>query len=155
MTNQTFNAAAFGQKAIEQSKTFEVLMPSGFTFTLRRPNVQTFAASGLLPSKLFQKMLASERRGGEIEYSEADAAKMIEFCGALVRAACVVVRLVDNPSSPEEIRFGQITDEDFNHVVFWCNSGGVEGDNLEKFRAIPEAGLRNGVNRPSKRKKRV
>ncbi len=37
-----FDAAAYQSRSLGEIKTYEVALPSGFVFTLRRPNVQGY-----------------------------------------------------------------------------------------------------------------
>ena len=133
-----FDATAYKNRSIDEIKTYQLELPSGFIFTVRRPNLRSFAASGRMPQSLLEAMLAAESSGAtEIKsgtMSSDELAELIKFNALLVRKACVVPRIVENPTSPEEVRFEDIDDDDFLFLSRWCNGGGVEGENFEKFR---------------------
>ncbi len=140
MKNKSFNASAYRTKTIGDSQTYDVEMPSGFTFTLRRPNVEVMAAGGFLPQTLLSKLIAAE--DGETEATIAqtkatteEATKILDFLGKIVKQACVRPRIVDKPQSDSEIGFADLSDADYHFILAWTRRvGGVEGENLEKFR---------------------
>ncbi len=95
-----------------------------------------------MPSTLLQKMMETEKRtkngataiDATGEFSTDEAADLMRFQAMLVKKACVVPRIVDNPAAPEEIRFEDIDDDDYLFLVKWCGAGSVEGENFEQFR---------------------
>ncbi len=133
-----FDAAAYKNRAVEEIKTYEVELPSGFIFTLRRPKLKTYIAGGQMPESLLQKMLEAEKRGTQATFQSSlsadESVDLVKFQATLVAQACIVPRIVDEPNSPEEIKFGDLEDEDYTFLVAWCMAGSVEGENFDKFR---------------------
>ncbi len=133
-----FDAAAYKNRSIEDIKTYQLTLPSGFVFTVRRPNLRTFAASGRMPQSLLEVMIAAESRGAtEVRSNELppeEVADLLKFQAEVVKKACLIPRIVENPTTAEEIRFEDIDDEDFAYLAQWCNGGSVEGENFEQFR---------------------
>lgn len=115
-----------------QSKTYQVKAPSGFLFTLCRPNLQTYLAGGQIPTGLLERIFEPDPSSATKATAEQQAASVI-FMGTLVRQACINPRIVDNPKSKDEIRFEDLDDEDFLFIFNWCKFGGVLGENLVGF----------------------
>ncbi len=133
-----FDAAAYRNRAAGEFKTYEVELPSGFVFKLRRPKLKTCVAGGQMPDSLLQKMFEAEQKrmplNSDNSLSGDEMLEYIKFQASLVQEACIVPRIVDEPNSPDEIIFGDIDDEDYTFLVAWCMAGSVEGENFEKFR---------------------
>ena len=133
-----FDTAAYQNRSVEDLQTYELQLPSGFVFTVRRPNIKSYAVSGRLPENLLQKMIEAEKRGATAAVSDDlstdETVELLAFQALLVKKACVVPRIVDDPQTPEEIRFEDLDDDDFLYLSQWCNTGSVEGENFDKFR---------------------
>ena len=133
-----FDAAAYKNRPLDDVKTYEVTLPSGFIFTLKRPKLKAYIASGQMPQNLLQKMIDAEKQGNSAGFdsslSSDETVDLVQFQATLVVQACVVPRIVDEPNSPEEIAFGDLDDEDYMFLVAWCMAGSVEGENFEQFR---------------------
>lgn len=138
-----FSAAQYRRQRNErktEGETFDVEMPSGAIFTLRRPTMTTYVASGEIPGILLEKMALLERKSskeaGQVfaEMSAREQAQMTVFLGALVRETLVCPRISDDPQSDDEIRFSELEDDDFLAVVRWAKTGGASGESAGKFR---------------------
>jgi hypothetical protein len=143
MTETTGRAAAY-RKIREQRQnaepTFEVTLPSGAVFVLRRPDPSIFAVTGALPLTLPEKMEKARLKGKtDAEAFQTLSVKEqtagIEVTSKLVRLACVSPRIVDYPDpNADEIAPDDLLLEDYNFIAMWIQTGGGESDSLDSFR---------------------
>ena len=69
------------------------------------------------------------------------------FTGLIVRDSLVSPKIVDNPATDDEIAFAELDDQDVMFIVQWAfspQSGGVEGENVAKFRGKQEFNVATG-----------
>lgn len=141
-----FNPAAYHQKrdAKRAAKAYQVKVPSGAIFTLCKPNINLFLASGKLPQSYIEKLMSFERKNGDEiaetykEFSPAELAADTLFLGLIVRAACVNPKIVDYPKNETELEFSDLDDEDLMFIFRWAvNAEGGAGDaeKAAKFRS--------------------
>ena len=138
-----FTRAAYIAKSNESRPTFEVTMPSGAEFTLRRVNLAAFLQSGQLPDSFVAKLV---KMGGKSQTElEAIASEMsvderladLRFTGLIVKDALVSPRISHDPKEDDEIAFSELEDADMQFIIQWAfqsQMGGVEGENVAKFR---------------------
>ncbi len=126
-------------KADRQVETFDFTSPSGMTWKLRKPDLQQFIASGLLPLELTAKMVKAQKQGVAIEsvveqLNLDEQVKLIQFNSALVKYCAVDPRIVETPTSGDEIAYIEVERDDYEAILAWANSGGGEATGLETFR---------------------
>lgn len=128
------------ERAAKQ-ETFDVEMPSGMTWTLRKLDVAQFVLNGTMPMTLAAKIAeASEQTEGDgvkafSALSFKDQIKTIDFSQKVVRYCAVNPRIVENPTLPDEIGFDEVELDDFNAILEWAQTGGDGAkDGLDTFR---------------------
>lgn len=140
MKGQKFNAAAYNQQRNKAVETYDELLPSGFIFTLRRVDLSVYLANGQFPSNYLEKLLSLGSKSGQAiestinEMTVSEKIANLQFLGSVIRAACVVPKIVERPANSEEIRFEDIADSDLIHIFQKTLDLGGEGENIAKFR---------------------
>ena len=142
-----FSRQSYLQKKLEVTETFDVVLPSGAEFTLRRPNLKAYLSSGQLPTSLLKKMMQLSKRSkayateAMAEMTEEETVSMLVYQGSVLKEVCVSPRIVDNPTADDELAFTDLTDEDIEYITTWAfnaEAGGVEGENVAQFRNEPQ-----------------
>ncbi len=141
-----FSRQSYLQKKLEVTETFDVTLPSGAEFTLRRPKVAAYLASGQIPSSLLKKLLKLGKTPSQAPailqtMDETETFAFLMYQGTMVREACVIPRVVDNPQADDEIGFTELADEDIEFITKWAfnaEEGGVEGENVSRFHREPQ-----------------
>jgi hypothetical protein len=176
MTEQaTGRAAAYKRQLAERQRTQTtmVMVPSGFEWELRTPDLQGYVMTGRMPQSLVTQFLASaEKRGlvpaeargealkkfSEQPVSQEETMSSLIFMRELVREACVSPRIVVGGTGDDEIDPSEVDPGDFRFIVSWCLShAGVTGlDGLSTFRGRRERRAAAAVaGRPKLRRKTV
>lgn len=125
--------------------TAELELPSGSTFTVRRPPLQVWMVAGKIPQSFLAQMLKGGRAeaGADIGDEEALAA-MLFLRDALVYAV-VEPKLVIGATGDDELDPSELDAEDFEFLTHWIMSGcpgvpvsakggEVSMDDLSRFR---------------------
>lgn len=160
----TFSRQGYLKKKLEVTKTFDVVLPSGAEFTLRRPNLKAYLSSGQLPTSLLKKMMQLSKRSKSYateamaEMTEEETVSMLVYQGSVLKEVCVSPRIVDNPTADDELAFTDLTDEDIEFITKWAfnaEAGGVEGENVAQFRNESEQPVDVGSDVTTLRRKTV
>jgi hypothetical protein len=142
-----FSRQAYLSQKAKVTETFEVTLPSGVEFTLRRPNLQAFFSSGILPASLLTKLMKAYQTQSAAganalnELSVEESVGMLIFQGEVLKQSCVNPRLVAEPKEDDEIGFSDLADDDILAILEWAmgaHSGGVEGENASRFHSKPK-----------------
>lgn len=147
------SAAAYLEalKKKRESEVIPVPVPSGFTWMLRRPDIQGYILTGRMPQKLVEQFLQSAQKRGitpegiqakdvsalaQTPVDKDEAVATLFFMRELVQEACVKPRITEEPVGPDDIHPRKVDPEDFKFIFDWCLSySGVAGiDSLQKFR---------------------
>lgn len=159
-----FSRQSYLQKRLEVTETFNVTLPSGAEFTLRRPNLKAYLSSGQLPTSLLKKMMQFSKRSKAYateamqEMTEDETVSMLVYQGSVLREVCVSPRIVDNPQADDEISFTELADQDIEYITKWAfnaEAGGVEGENVAQFRNEPQQPSDVGADVTTLRRKTV
>jgi hypothetical protein len=149
-----------------------VLVPSGFRWDLRAPDLQGYVMTGRMPQSLLDQFLKSAEKRGVVpddlkamsdlkesyERTPPDADEAMNaliFMRELVREACVNPRIVVGGTADDEIDPSEMHPDDFKFIVDWCLSHmgvtGVAGlqtfRNRHERRAVDAGTRRKGVSR--------
>jgi hypothetical protein len=114
--------------------------PSGIEWKLRRPDLQQFILSGVLPLSLASKIKKAADAGKSDADAFADLAledqiRTLEFTQAIVRYCAVSPRIVMNPiDGQDEIGVDEVEPDDFQAISAWAMSGGAAAAGLDTFR---------------------
>lgn len=159
-----FSRQSYLKKKLEVTETFNVTLPSGAEFTLRRPNLKAYLSSGQLPTSLLKKMMQLSKRSKAYateamqEMTEEETVSMLVYQGSVLREVCVSPRIVDNPQADDEISFTELADEDIEFITKWAfnaETGGVEGENVAQFRNESQQPIDVGADVTTLRRKTV
>jgi hypothetical protein len=142
-----FSRQAYLSQKAKVTETFEVTLPSGVEFTLRRPNLQAFFSAGLLPTSLVTKLIkafqtkTANNPADLSDLSVEESVGMLIFQGEVLKQCCFNPRLVAEPKEDDEIGFSDLADDDILAILEWAmsaHSGGVEGENASRFHSKPK-----------------
>jgi hypothetical protein len=137
----------------------EVLLPSGETWLLKRPDFQTFIMSGRCPQALVNRAIDTWKSSGKFDLGDAQAAvrdmdgqsilDMLEFVRLMVCEACTEPRVMLQGELEDAKAKGidvsdvllvtEIDSEDRQFIFNWA-VGGVASDGLASFRGGQERG---------------
>lgn len=122
-------------RAKESNELFEVELPSGWVFTLRKPDLAVFVASGALPQAVGEKMNRSKSQGASDEdafnaLSPKEKETGFKFGKKLLKQICVHPRIVDDPQDDDEIAMEELSEADLLFLFRW----GGGGEDLDSFR---------------------
>ncbi len=128
-------------KASDTDGVFDLTLPSGAVFKVKRPPSQQWILAGRLPSSLAEKLTGIQDSSGGVDLERAqktlspgETIKMLEFGRDLLLYAVVEPKISIDPQGEEEIAPEDILPEDFNFLYQWAMSGGEEAKVLENFR---------------------
>lgn len=131
--------ASYRKAARARVETFDVELPSGAVFLLRKPDLELFTLSGVLPVTVTAKMHAAQRAGQTADQAFADLAideqiKAVEFGRKMLEFICVDPRIVADPVADDEIGFEDLDPADLRFLTEWANTGGGDTAEAESFR---------------------
>lgn len=143
-------ASEYKKHALKKSEIFDVALPSGAVWKMRKPSLEPYIASGRLPATLTAKMLSAvkQAKGGGLSddlkselLEQLTVDEMIDnlaFGCELIAASAVEPRIVVKPDAnglvPEDaILPTDILPEDFEYLLKWVMTGGVTGAGPSKF----------------------
>jgi hypothetical protein len=139
---------------------FDVPVSSGMVFKCRKPVLETYVISGLMPMSLTEKLSAVVKAAGinpdadlEKKLTDREAKQTLIFARTLVDDICVEPRIVEAAQTDDEVSRHEVLPEDFKDLVQWGmkNLGGAEAERLGNFRGKPVVSSHAGT----RRKKRV
>jgi hypothetical protein len=119
---------------------FDVECPSGMTFKCRRPRMEVYAMSGVLPMSLVEKMVKAQAAGKSSQeaFSELpieDQIETVRFAGKLLKFVTVEPRIVEEVKDPAmEISADEVELDDAQFLIGWAMKGGAEAAAAESFR---------------------
>lgn len=140
---------------------FDVKVSSGMVFKCRKPNLETYVISGIMPFSFTERLTHAMERDGKMptaatlekELSASEALKTLIFARELVRDICVSPAIVEIPTNGNEIAPHKIDIKDFKDLTQWGmqNLGGAEAARLNNFRRQP---VGNADARPRRKRNR-
>lgn len=118
-----------------KEELFDFESPSGMAWKLRKPNVATFITSGMMPMTLAAKLADTGNGGGTFENLDLkDQARTIEFSAKVVRYCAAEPKIVEYPTSPNEIGYDEVEADDFLAIFAWAMpAGGAAAEGLDTF----------------------
>lgn len=133
------------RQILESQKGVEVELPSGFTFELKKVDVQVYIRSGRLPDSLLKRGASGWKKLAELAASDPealgekdaqDAVSALVFMRDVVQEACVNPRIVPGTEDPDELDPKDLSEEDFNFIFEWATyqEKGGRAESLGKFR---------------------
>lgn len=139
-------ASEYRKKAAEARKslpTEKVLVPSGFEWELRKPDLQAWVVTGRLPQSLLTTGMKAWREQGITEVdplatikkmTDEDFLDAMIFQREIVRETAVNPRIVVGGVGEDELDPSEVDPRDFLFILNWAMEGaGLKG--LQTFRA--------------------
>lgn len=143
------NKAEEYRAAVAKARTSEGVdftAPSGYTWKLRRPNLQGFIATGRVPQSLLETGMKSWQAQGKMpvdakpEMSAEETMANLIFMREIVREACVSPKIAVGSSDPDTIDPAEMFESDFMAIYEWVMTGGENAAVLRNFRSRLERG---------------
>ena len=108
--------------------TADVTLPSGAVFTLRRPSLDTWIASGRMPQTFLKAMLEAQQAtpATQVIFSAEEQMDGIQFVRDLVCYACVSPKVSANPTSEDVLDIAELSAEDYAFLSQWVQTGGPD-----------------------------
>jgi hypothetical protein len=107
--------------------------PSGMVWKVRRPDLQQFIISGVLPMSLAEKLSSSKDTTAAVQSMDfKDQMRSIAFASAVVRHCAVEPRIVETATADNEIGFDEVEMDDYNAILAWAVGGGAAAG-LDRF----------------------
>jgi hypothetical protein len=122
-----------------QAETFDVPLPSGVTWKLRKVQLPQYVKSGVMPMSLASK-LASAAQGVTSEQaflslSPEDQERVTTFMKIVVADCVVDPRIYLKPTSDDQMTLADVEEDDFDAIFAWAMPGGDIAETLETFRS--------------------
>ena len=119
------NAKQYRRLRQQVEKTADVVLPSGAVFTLRRPSLDLWIASGRMPQTFLKAMLEAQNAtlAAQVHFSADEQIDGIHFVRDLVCYACVNPRVAVHPQSEDELDIAELSPEDYAFLSNWVQSG--------------------------------
>lgn len=119
------NAKQYRRLRQQVERTADVTLPSGAVFTLRRPSLDLWVASGRMPQNFLKAMLEAQNAtlAAQINFSAEEQMDGIHFVRDLVCYACVNPRVAVNPDSEDVLDLGELSPEDYQFLANWVQVG--------------------------------
>lgn len=124
----------------ENETLYMVTSPTGMEWQVRRPNIDMFVKSGVLPAGLSEKLFLAKTGGNSTDLmaslktlSPYETLQLMEFRAALLRYICINPRIVEVPQADNEIAYGAVTEGDVEALSDWAIKGGERALGLGKF----------------------
>lgn len=141
-------ASEYRKRKAKAELTAQITLPSGAVFTMRRPPLDLWIASGKVPQSFLRTMLQAQEAGpnAEVNLSADETIDGLAFVTESVIYACVEPRVALNPESDDVLGLSEMDTDDFQFLTAWVQqgcpgipvrtkSGGeVQVDNLQRFR---------------------
>lgn len=124
---------------LSKAQLIDFESPSGMVWKLRRPDLELFIASGIMPLSLAGKCAEEKKNTGKSDaeifagLDWKDQARSIESTAKIVRYCAVSPRIVETPTGPDEIGYDEVEMDDFNAICSWALPGGDEVTGLDTF----------------------
>lgn len=145
MSNKRNGAAAAYLGKVQEAKAgdpvFDLAVPSGFVWKVRKPDLTPYVICGELPVDLVSEVARSIGHGEENvddttseKMSPEDEAKILIFMREVVQAAAVEPRITTTPDGPDEIHPKFVDWPDFEAIFTWAVTGGGDVERLRRFR---------------------
>lgn len=119
------------EKRIRDGEQFDLETPSGMVWKVRKPDLQQFIISGVLPMSLAEK-LGSDPKEAVKSMDLKEQMQSIAFASSIVKFCAVEPRIVEKATNDNEIGFDEVEMDDYNAILSWA-MGGVAAPGLEKF----------------------
>lgn len=128
------------EKRRAEEPVFDVTLPTGMVFKMRKPPVEQWMIAGIVPTgalsrlpTLQKAMQEAGENGAAPPEAMADGFSLIEFTRKLLFYACVSPRLSLDPQDDDEIHPTDIAPEDFTFMVEWCNASANGGEQVKSL----------------------
>lgn len=141
-------ASEYRKRKAKAELTAQITLPSGAVFTMRRPPLDLWIASGKVPQSFLRAMLQAQEAGpnADVNLSADETIDGLTFVTESVIYACVEPRVALNPESDDVLDLAELDTDDFQFLTGWVQqgcpgvpvrtkSGGeVQVESLQRFR---------------------
>ncbi len=127
----------------QREVTADVTLPSGAVFTLRRPSLDLWIASGRMPQTFLRAMLETQQAtpGAQVVFSAEETMDGIHFVRDLVCFACVSPRVATNPASEDVLDLAELDAADYQFLASWVQSGSPDVPVQTESGEVPQEGV--------------
>lgn len=127
----------------QREVTADVTLPSGAVFTLRRPSLDLWIASGRMPQTFLRAMLETQQAtpGAQVVFSAEETMDGIHFVRDLVCFACVSPRVAINPASDDVLDLAELDAADYQFLASWVQSGSPDVPVQTESGEVPQDGI--------------
>ena len=127
----------------QREVTADVTLPSGAVFTLRRPSLDLWIASGRMPQTFLRAMLETQQAtpGAQVVFSAEETMDGIHFVRDLVCFACVSPRVAINPASEDVLDLAELDATDYQFLASWVQSGSPDVPVQTESGEVPQEGV--------------
>ena len=127
----------------QREVTADVTLPSGAVFTLRRPSLDLWIASGRMPQTFLRAMLETQQAtpGAQVVFSAEETMDGIHFVRDLVCFACVSPRVATNPASEDVLDLAELDAADYQFLASWVQSGSPDVPVTTENGEVPQEGV--------------
>jgi len=127
----------------QREVTAEVTLPSGAVFTLRRPSLDLWIASGRMPQTFLRAMLETQQAtpGAQVVFSAEETMVGIHFVRDLVCFACVSPRVAINPASEDVLDLAELDAADYQFLASWVQAGSPDVPVTTENGEVPQEGV--------------
>lgn len=127
----------------QREVTADVTLPSGAVFTLRRPSLDLWIASGRMPQTFLRAMLETQQAtpGAQVVFSAEETMDGIHFVRDLVCFACVSPRVATNPTSEDVLDLAELDAADYQFLASWVQAGSPDVPVQTESGEVPQEGV--------------
>ena len=127
----------------QREVTADVTLPSGAVFTLRRPSLDLWIASGRMPQTFLRAMLETQQAtpGAQVVFSAEETMDGIHFVRDLVCFACVSPRVAINPASDDVLDLAELDAADYQFLASWVQAGSPDVPVQTESGEVPQEGI--------------
>jgi hypothetical protein len=127
----------------QREVTADVTLPSGAVFTLRRPSLDLWIASGRMPQTFLRAMLETQQAtpGAQVVFSAEETMDGIHFVRDLVCFACVSPRVATNPASEDVLDLAELDAADYQFLASWVQAGSPDVPVQTESGEVPQDGI--------------
>lgn len=137
------NAKEYKKLAAKKRLTtdiYDLQLPSGAIWKLRKPPIEQFIMAGKLPTALVARMAKAAKKDAEAtdvmrDLSADEMVASLEFGRDLLLYCAVEPAIALNPKGENEIAPEDILPDDFLFLINWLITGGRAGESLNTFPA--------------------
>lgn len=139
---QVSSAQQFKQRRETRERTEVLVLTSGLSVSVKRPEVTKMISKGLIPSQLVQRFMALQGKS-ENAIKPEDVTAILEFQRIVALHAVVTPTVVEENANYDnnEVNVDDFEESDLEDIWVYAN-GGLEA--VEKFRKERDARLQAG-----------